>query len=152
MSLIKARKRQRLYVLLLVLAGLGAATGLALSAFRDNVVFFYAPSEIAEKGLAEGQRFRLGGLVEAGSVQKLEGGRTSQFTVTDTKTTITVRYTGILPDLFREGQGVVTNGALDGQGIFIASEVLAKHDENYMPPEVHDALKRAGAASAAPGS
>lgn len=145
MSLVKARKRQRLYVLVLVLAGLGAATGLALSAFRDSVVFFYAPSEIAAKGLAAGQLFRLGGLVEVGSVEKIDGGKTTQFTVTDTKQTILVQYTGILPDLFREGQGVVANGALDVQGVFVASEVLAKHDENYMPPEVHDALKRAGA-------
>jgi cytochrome c-type biogenesis protein CcmE len=145
MSLVKTRKRQRLYVLLLVLAGVGGATGLALSAFRDSVVFFYAPSEIAPKGLAVGQHFRLGGLVELGSVRHVDGGPTTAFTVTDTKRSIIVQYTGILPDLFREGQGVVANGALNAQGVFVAAEVLAKHDENYMPPEVHDALKRAGA-------
>ena len=137
-------KRRRLYLVLVALLALGAATGLVLTAFEENLVFFHSPSDIAEKGVAPGQRIRLGGLVEQGSVQRQEGSAEVRFRITDTNRAIEVRYTGILPDLFREGQGVVTLGALAGDGSFRADEVLAKHDENYMPPEVAESLKEAG--------
>ena len=138
------RKRRRLYAVIGGLAMLGVAVALVLTALRDSVVFFYSPSDLGEKPLAPGQRIRIGGLVAAGSVAKSADGITTQFTVTDMKAEIPVRYSGILPDLFREGQGVVVEGKLEPGGAFQASEVLAKHDENYMPPEVADALKRAG--------
>jgi len=138
------RKRRRLYAVLGGLAMLGIAVVLVLTALRDSVVFFYSPSDIGQKQLAPGQRIRIGGLVAAGSVAKSADGVTTQFTVTDMKAEIPVRYSGILPDLFREGQGVVVEGKLEPGGAFQANEVLAKHDENYMPPEVADALKRAG--------
>jgi len=129
----------------MVLAGmtaLGVATALVLTAFRDNIVFFYSPSDIQTKHVAPGQRIRIGGLVEAKSV--VREGNTTEFVVTDKAHDLKVRYTGLLPDLFREGQGVVANGKLGPGGIFIADEVLAKHDEKYMPPEVVDALKKTG--------
>ena len=140
------RKRRRLYVLLACGVGLGSATTLALAAFRDNLVFFVPPSEIATKAPAPGRTFRLGGLVEQGSVTRAtEAGRPeAQFRVTDGRGTVTVRYTGILPDLFREGQGVVALGTMRPDGTFRADEVLAKHDETYMPKDVADALKRTG--------
>jgi len=115
---------------------------LVLFALKDNLVFFHSPSDVVEKSVEAGQRIRLGGLVETGSVQS--SGGTVSFKITDMKTTIPVRFSGIVPDLFREGQGVIADGTLDASGNFIASEVLAKHDEQYMPPEVADALKRAG--------
>ncbi len=136
------RKRLRLYAVLSGLAMLGIATALVLSALSDNLVFFHSPSDVVENSVEAGQRIRLGGLVEEGSVARSDG--TVLFAITDMKTTIPVRFAGIVPDLFREGQGVVADGQLDGKGNFIASEVLAKHDEKYMPPEVADALKRAG--------
>ena len=139
-----ARKRHRLYAVIGGLAMLGVAAALILTALTDNIVFFHSPTDIEENSVAAGQRIRLGGLVEAGSVAKQADGVTVQFTVTDMNRSIPVRFTGVLPDLFREGQGVVAEGSLDGKGSFIASEVLAKHDEQYMPPEVADALKRAG--------
>ncbi|MBO0712097.1 MAG: cytochrome c maturation protein CcmE [Acetobacteraceae bacterium] len=125
--------------------GRGSASALALAAFRDNLVFFVPPSEIAEKAPAAGRTFRMGGLVEQGSVERtnIAGKPVAQFRVTDGKGTVTVSYTGILPDLFREGQGVVTLGTMRG-GTFVASEVLAKHDETYMPKDVADALKKSG--------
>jgi cytochrome c-type biogenesis protein CcmE len=137
------RKRRRLYAVLAGLVMLGVAAALVLTALRDNLVFFYSPSDLAEKQVTETQRIRIGGLVAEKSVVKLDGGRTTQFTVTDMQATVPVRYTGVLPDLFREGQGVVAEGTLS-DGVFVASEVLAKHDENYMPPEVADALKKSG--------
>jgi cytochrome c-type biogenesis protein CcmE len=136
------RKRLRLTLVLVSLAVLGVAVALMLRAFNDQVVFFRSPTEIAEKPPAEGQRLRVGGLVEAGSVLK-DGERVS-FIVTDLSNTVQVTYRGLLPDLFREGQGVVMLGAFDGAGTFVASEVLAKHDETYMPPEVAKALKESG--------
>jgi len=136
------RKRKRLLAVLGLVGGLGVAAALVLSAFNENLVFFHSPSEVVEKQLPADKRFRLGGLVEAGSVKK--DGLVTDFTVTDMRHSVNVRYTGMLPDLFREGQGVVANGRLDAQGRFIASEVLAKHDEKYMPPEVADALKKSG--------
>lgn len=143
------RKRKRLLAVLGLVGGLGIATALVLSAFNDNIVFFHSPSDVAEKQLPADKRFRLGGLVEQGSVKK--DGLITDFIVTDLRSSIPVRYTGILPDLFREGQGVVANGKLDAQGRFIAAEVLAKHDENYMPPEVADALKKSGQWHEKPG-
>ena len=136
------RKQQR--SALIAAAGvLGLAVGLVLYALRDSIVYFYTPSDVIEKRLTAGQRVRLGGLVEKGSIVKGDGGRID-FTVTDTKTTLKVVYRGVLPDLFREGQGVVTEGQLDGAGTFTADTVLAKHDENYMPAEVAKALKDKG--------
>ena len=123
---------------------LGVAAALVLTAFEDNIVFFYSPTDIAEKALRPGQTVRLGGLVQAESVKKASDGVTTEFVITDTNKTISVRYAGLLPDLFREGQGVVTQGSLGPDGTFVASEVLAKHDENYMPKEVADALKKSG--------
>lgn len=137
------RKRKRLYLVLSGMAGLAIAVALVLSAFQDNLVFFYSPSDVVQKQVPPERRFRIGGLVETGSVKK-QGTRT-EFAVTDTAHTIKVVHNGILPDLFREGQGVVAEGQLDRAGIFQAREVLAKHDEKYMPPEVIDALKKTGA-------
>jgi len=114
-----------------------------LVAFQDNIVFFNSPSDVIANKLAPGERIRLGGLVEDGSVERLDG-TTIQFTVTDTANELKVVYTGLLPDLFREGQGVVTEGAMGADGIFVADTVLAKHDETYMPREVADALKEQG--------
>lgn len=136
------RKKRRLYFLSLGLLALGAATALVLTAISDSLLYFYSPTDLQDRPVAEGQRFRLGGLVEQGSVQK--DGETVRFVVTDMVHTIPVTYTGILPDLFREGQGVVTEGRLQGGGLFQADNVLAKHDENYMPKEVADSLKESG--------
>lgn len=137
-----SRKQKRAVVILAGLAILGIAAGLVLYALRDTIVFFYTPSEITEK-VQPGQRFRLGGLVEAGSVVKGDGLKV-RFAVTDTIKTVTVEYNGQLPDLFREGQGVVTEGKLDASGNFVADTVLAKHDETYMPKDVADRLKEKG--------
>lgn len=136
------RKKRRLYILLLCAIGLGSATALTLTAFQDNLVFFRSPSDIAREAPPPGRAFRLGGLVEAGSVER--GGATIRFRVTDGASTIPVTFTGVLPDLFREGQGVVAQGMMRPDGTFAAREVLARHDETYMPPEVADALKRSG--------
>jgi cytochrome c-type biogenesis protein CcmE len=138
------RKRRRLMVVLVGLLALGAAAALVLSAFEDNIVFFFSPTELAEKTLAPGQSIRVGGLVEEGSITKLEDGLTTSFVITDMATTLAVRYTGVLPDLFREGQGVVAEGSLGPDGTFVAAQVLARHDETYMPPEVAQALKDSG--------
>lgn len=141
------RKKRRLMVLLLAGLGLGTATALTLTAFQDNIVFFFSPSDVLANPPAGDRAIRLGGLVEAGSVERRTGndGRpAATFRVTDGANVIPVTYTGVLPDLFREGQGVVTLGRLLPDGSFRASEVLARHDETYMPPEVADALRRAG--------
>lgn len=132
-------KRRRLWLLLGSLSALGVAAALVLTALNDNLVFFYSPTQVAEKSLGPERRFRLGGLVEEGSVQK--EGQIVRFTITDTNKTLKVVYRGILPDLFREGQGVIAEGSLGPDGVFAAREILAKHDENYMPPEVAKALK-----------
>jgi cytochrome c-type biogenesis protein CcmE len=137
------RKQRRGLLIGILLGAAGLATGLVLYALSDTIVFFYTPSDIATKGVTAGQRLRLGGLVADGSVKKSEGS-TVAFAVTDTIKTTNVRYQGILPDLFREGQGVVAEGVLQADGSFIADQVLAKHDENYMPPEVAKALKEKG--------
>ncbi len=137
------RKQRRAVLIGTCLAVLGLAIGLVLFAMSDSIVFFYSPSEVAEMRIDPGQRFRLGGLVETGSVVRGEG-TTVRFAVTDTARTLPVTYTGVLPDLFREGQGVVAEGRLDQNGVFHADTVLAKHDENYMPPEVAKKLKQQG--------
>ena len=125
-------------------AALGVATALVLNAFQSNMVFFLTPTDVAENKAPHDRNFRVGGLVEAGSVVREKDALTVRFNVTDTAKTIPVVYTGILPDLFREGKGVVAQGRIGSDGIFRASEVLAKHDENYMPPDAADALKKAG--------
>ena len=140
------RKKRRLTVLLACGLGLGSAAGLSLWALSGDVTFFTSPSQLAHDQPGPGRTFRLGGLVEAGSVRRTtqDGAPAASFRVTDGAATITVRYVGILPDLFREGQGVVTLGSLAADGSFAAQEVLAKHDETYMPKEVAEALKRSG--------
>ncbi len=138
------RKHRRLAFVAAGMVALGAAAALVLVAFEDSLVFFYSPSDLAEKDLPEGRRVRLGGLVEEGSVRRLADGLTVEFRVTDLAAAVPVIYTGVLPDLFREGQGVVTEGVLRADGVFKADGVLAKHDETYMPPEVAEALKRSG--------
>ena len=137
------RKQRRGVLIGTCLAVLGVAVGLVLYAMRDSIVFFYTPSEVTSMQIAPGQRFRLGGLVETGSVVRGEG-TTIRFAVTDKSKTLPVTYTGVLPDLFREGQGVVAEGTLSADGVFHADNVLAKHDENYMPKDVADALKKQG--------
>jgi cytochrome c-type biogenesis protein CcmE len=139
-------KRRRLFFVLFGLGLLAAATALALTALEGSVLFFYTPSQVAEKKLAPGQRFRLGGLVAPGSRKKLAGAFEELFRVTDCKRTIRVHYkgNGPLPDLFREGQGVVAEGVMGPDGEFVATTVLAKHDENYMPKELADSLKKQG--------
>ena len=126
------------------LAALGVAVALVLNAFNSNLVFFFTPSQVASHEAPSGRTFRIGGLVEAGSVVHDKDALTVHFRVTDTAQTIPVVYTGILPDLFREGKGVVAQGRLESDGTFRATEVLAKHDENYMPPEAAEALRKAG--------
>ena len=138
------RKRLRLYLLVASLCLLGVAVGLALFAFQSRIVFFFSPTDVVAERPATGRVVRLGGLVEAGSVQRSGDGATISFKVTDLQNTIGVTYRGVLPDLFREGQGVVVEGAYGSDGVFTASEVLAKHDEKYMPPEVAKALKESG--------
>ncbi|MBL29015.1 MAG: cytochrome c maturation protein CcmE [Rhodospirillaceae bacterium] len=138
------RKRRRLYIVLAGMAVLGSAAALALTAFEDNLVFFYSPSDVQAREMPADKRMRIGGLVEEESVVKRGDGLTTDFRVTDLAASLPVSYKGILPDLFREGQGVVVEGSLDTDGTFIASNVLAKHDENYMPPEVAEALKKSG--------
>ncbi len=133
-------KRRRLWLVIVGMVTLGIATGLVLFAFQDSLLFFYSPTDVVEKGVPPDRRFRLGGLVEEKSV--VRDGVTVTFRITDLNEVIPVRFTGMLPDLFREGQGVVAEGKLDGDGVFVASSVLAKHDENYMPPEVADALMK----------
>jgi cytochrome c-type biogenesis protein CcmE len=137
------RKTRRLALIAASLCVLGAALGLVLYAMRANVTYFFSPLEIVEKNVAPGTRMRLGGLVKSGSVQKFEGQKTL-FTVQDAKREVAVVYVGLLPDLFREGQGVIAEGVLDSADHFTAQTVLAKHDENYMPREVADSLKKQG--------
>lgn len=137
------RKQTRTAIILASLAVLGLAAGLILYAIRDTIVFFYTPSEIAEKAVKPGTRFRLGGLVETGTLKQGENA-VYTFAVTDTVANMAVSYKGQLPDLFREGQGVVAEGVLQGDGSFVADTVLAKHDENYMPKDVADKLREKG--------
>ena len=125
------------------LAALAVAATLVLSAFQQNLVFFFTPSQVAANEAPQGKTFRIGGMVETGSVKRQPDGLTVRFMVTDTAKSIPVTYRGALPDLFREGKGVVAQGRVGADGMFVANEVLAKHDENYMPPEAADAVKRA---------
>jgi cytochrome c-type biogenesis protein CcmE len=141
-------RRKRLLLAACVLGAAAIAVALVANAFRSNLVFFYSPSDIAEHKAPAARTFRLGGLVETGSVARAADGVTVHFVVTDTAQRVPVAYRGILPDLFREGKGVVAQGKLSQQGVFTADEVLAKHDENYMPPEAADAVERAHQASA----
>jgi cytochrome c-type biogenesis protein CcmE len=137
------RKQRRLILIGLSLGVLAISAALVLSALRDSIVFFNSPTDIAEKHIAAGTRIRVGGLVKPGSLQRGDSLQI-RFEVTDGKSDIAVRYQGIVPDLFREGQGVVAEGKLETGGIFVADTVLAKHDERYMPREVVDALKKSG--------
>ena len=137
------RKQRRLVLIGASLGVLAVAAALVLSALRDSIVFFNSPTDVAEKHLAPGTRIRIGGLVKPGSVQRGDN-LLVRFAVTDGKTDVSVHYQGIVPDLFREGQGVVAEGKLDADGSFSADTVLAKHDERYMPREVVDALKKSG--------
>lgn len=137
------KRKQRLYFILFILGSLAAAVGLSLYALQDNISFFYSPMEVKEMNIAPGHRFRLGGLVKKGTLQKRKDTLSVSFAVTDEVQELRVAYTGILPDLFREGQGVVATGSLNGAGVFIATDILAKHDENYMPPEVAKSLEKA---------
>ena len=138
------RKQQRLGLLALGMAALGGATALVLVAFNHNLVFFYSPSDLKAKAVAPDRRVRIGGLVEKESLARGSNGRQVSFRVTDGAAEIGVVYEGLLPDLFREGQGVVAEGKLRADGVFAAATVLAKHDENYMPREVVEALKKSG--------
>ena len=137
------RKQTRLTIIVSGLVLLSAALGLVLFALRDSIVFFYTPSEMAQKHIGPGTRVRLGGLVEKGSLVKGQDGQVT-FAVTDMTSTMTVNFKGLLPDLFREGQGVVAEGAAAGDGSFLADSVLAKHDEKYMPKEIVEKLKAQG--------
>jgi cytochrome c-type biogenesis protein CcmE len=128
----------------LILLGVGGAVAFALTAFQDNMLYFYTPSELSAGKAPKDRAFRLGGMVTEGSFKRAPGSLEAHFVLTDYAHNVTVSYTGVLPDLFREGQGIVTRGRLNGEGQFIAEEVLAKHDENYMPPDVADALAKQG--------
>jgi len=134
-------RHKRAAIVVGVLAAVGVAVALVLNAFNSNLVFFYTPSQVASNKAPQGRTFRIGGLVEAGSLRR--DGVTVRFVVTDTAKEIPVRFDGVLPDLFKEGKGVVAQGKLSPDGVFVAREVLAKHDENYMPPEAADAVQRA---------
>ena len=136
-------RQKRLAMIAGGLVALGVAAAFVLAAFRENLVFFFTPSQVEAKEVPQGRPFRIGGLVVPGTLKRQTDGLTVQFVVTDTAKNVPVVYRGILPDLFREGKGVVTQGKLGGDGIFYASEVLAKHDENYMPPAAADAIKQA---------
>jgi cytochrome c-type biogenesis protein CcmE len=137
-------RRQRMITVVLALVGVALAVGLALQAFQENLLFFYSPTQVVAGEAPEGRTFRLGGLVMNDSVRREPGDLEVRFAVTDNQNTLTVLYSGVLPDLFREGQGVIANGVLQSDGSFRAEEVLAKHDENYMPPEVAEMLVEQG--------
>jgi len=137
-------RRRRMMAMASGLVCLAAATALVLTAFEQNMLYFYTPTEIAAGVAPEGKRLRVGGLVERDSVRRTPGSLEVRFDVTDLDRSITVAYAGVLPDLFREGQGVVAHGRVGGNGVFEADEVLARHDENYMPPEVADMLEERG--------
>ena len=137
-------RKRRLIGVLVIIVGVGSAAVVAMKSLNENMLFFVSPTDVKEQALPAGKRFRLGGLVAGGSVSRAGDSLAVTFDVTAGAATVPVRYDGILPDLFREGQGIIAIGALSTQGHFEAAEVLAKHDENYMPPEVADALEKAG--------
>jgi cytochrome c-type biogenesis protein CcmE len=136
-------RHRKLALIVLVVAVLGAAVALVLNAFQSNLVFFFSPTQVANGEAPSGRAFRIGGLVEEGSIRREADGLTTRFAVTDTARSMPVTYTGILPDLFKEGKGVVAEGRLGPDGLFAATQVLAKHDENYMPPEAASAIEQA---------
>ncbi|MEI7680928.1 MAG: cytochrome c maturation protein CcmE [Betaproteobacteria bacterium] len=136
-------RHKRITLIVLGVALLGGAAALVLNAFQSNLVFFFSPSQIAANEAPRGKAFRIGGMVETGSVVRANDGLTVQFNVTDTAKVVPVTFTGILPDLFKEGKGVVAQGRLGPDGMFVATEVLAKHDENYMPPDAARAIEQA---------
>jgi cytochrome c-type biogenesis protein CcmE len=138
----KPVRRQRLILIGIMLAILGLAASFALKAFNENLMYFFSTSDVVDGKAPSNAQFRIGGMVVKGSVARPGDNLLVRFQLTDLSKTVTVEYTGILPDLFREGQGIVARGRLDGRGVFIAEEVLAKHDENYMPPEVAGSLKK----------
>jgi len=138
------KRKQRLALMITLILGAGIAAALILNAFNQNIVFFFSPSQVKAGEAPVDSNFRLGGLVQKGSMERMEDGLTVKFDLTDNNDSVEVIYTGLLPDLFREGQGVVALGKLNGKGEFMAEEVLAKHDENYMPPEVADMLNNSG--------
>jgi cytochrome c-type biogenesis protein CcmE len=135
-------RRRRMVLVGLILLGVSAAAAFALTAFQDNLLYYYPPSDIAAGKAPTGRVFRLGGMVEEGSVKRESGSMEVRFVVTDFQKDVTVSYSGVLPDLFRDGQGVIARGQLNADGVFVAQEVLAKHDENYMPPEVAESLRK----------
>lgn len=137
-------RKRRLIGVVVIIVGVGVAAVVAMKALNENMLFFVSPTDVKEQAMPVGKRFRLGGLVTAGSVSRASNSLAVSFTVSDGGESVDIIYDGILPDLFREGQGIIAIGALNNNGHFEASEVLAKHDENYMPPEVADALKKAG--------
>ena len=139
----RAKRKQRLMLVGLLLGGIAASVAFALMAVRENINLFFSPTQVAAGEAPAGNTFRIGGMVVEGSVRREPGNINVQFDLTDTAEVVTVVYAGILPDLFREGQGIVATGSLGSNGVFTAEEVLAKHDENYMPPEVADALEAA---------
>ncbi|MFO1427617.1 MAG: cytochrome c maturation protein CcmE [Steroidobacteraceae bacterium] len=134
-------RRRRMVLVVGILAGVSIAGALALRSFRENVMFFFDPSQVAAGQAPQGERFRLGGMVQPGTVQRKPGTLDMDFVVTDFKKDVKVHYSGVVPDLFRENQGVIAHGRLGGDGVFVADEILAKHDENYMAPEVAKSLK-----------
>lgn len=140
--MMKPARRQRLILIVLMVAGIAVAVGFALKAFNENLMYFFSTSDVLAGKAPKETLFRLGGMVVKGSVERPNKGLMVRFKLTDFSKDVTVEYTGILPDLFREGQGIVANGKLDSRGVFVAEEVLAKHDENYMPPEVKASLKK----------
>jgi cytochrome c-type biogenesis protein CcmE len=137
------RRHKRIAFIIAALAGIGIAAALVLNAFQNNLVFFFSPSQVASKEAPTGRTFRVGGLVENGSLKRDNDGLTVRFSVTDTAKSIPVVYKGILPDLFKEGRGCVAQGNIGSDGVFYADSVLAKHDENYMPPEAGKAIDNA---------
>ena len=145
-------RRKRLFVVLAILGGVAASVSLAVMASRENIMFYYDPSQVASGQAPLQKRFRVGGMVVKGSVQRSPGDLTVRFVLTDFAHQVPVEYTGVLPDLFREGQGIIAHGTIGPDGAFVADEVLAKHDEKYMPPEVAASLKQKSASAAPAGA
>ncbi|HKU15693.1 MAG TPA: cytochrome c maturation protein CcmE [Steroidobacteraceae bacterium] len=145
-----APRRRRMVLVGLIVLGVGAATAFALTAFQDNLAYFYPPTDVTAGKAPADRVFRLGGMVEEGSLKRETGSMEVRFVVTDFQNDVTVSYSGVLPDLFREGQGVIARGQLGPGGVFVAQEVLAKHDEKYMPPEVAESLRKQHQKQAAP--
>ena len=135
-------RKKRLALIVLMVTGIGIGLGFALQALNENIMLFISPSDVAQGKAPRDRLFRIGGMVVNGSVSRPGNGLTVQFDLTDNTSSVTVRYTGILPDLFREGQGIIANGQLGEDGAFVAQQVLAKHDENYMPPEIAEAMTK----------